>query len=102
MSKDLKQLIAATALKNMFQGNYFDYSCVQEVAKMLGIKPNAEAMDMLHPLHCVHWTKMPRELFQQMPGLISKALMDGIDINSVQPTAEPTTTAKPLTFWRRA
>lgn len=44
---------------------------------MLGVHPDAEAMRMLQPLHCVNWTDMPPALRSQIPALVEQALAGG-------------------------
>jgi hypothetical protein len=81
---DPKVMIAATALNKMFRGNHFSICTVTEVASMLGIHPEAEAMRMLQPLHCVHWSDMPPELRNQVPALVEQALAGGFQAFQVQ------------------
>lgn len=85
-----KVLIAATALNKMFRGHHFSICAVTEVAAMLGIHPEAEAMRLLQPLHCVNWADMPRELRNQVPVLVEQALAGGFqafEIRAQQPSS---------------
>lgn len=74
---DIKALAALTALNEMFAGSHFSICTIDTVAKLLGVHPQRDAYDTLHALHCVHWSKMPRELRDRMPELIQQALADG-------------------------
>lgn len=76
---DLKQMAALTALNNMFQKGWFDICTVKDVAKMLNVNPECEALKVLAPLHCVHFDVMPTQLRDSIPGLIQECLkMDRI------------------------
>ena len=74
---DIKALAALTALNEMFAGRHFSICTIDTVAKLLGVHPEREAYDTLHALHCVDWSKMPRELRDHMPELIQQALGNG-------------------------
>ena len=74
---DIKALAALTALNEMFASRYFDVCTIDKVAKLLGVRPEREAYDVLHALHCIHWDKMPRELHDRVPGLVQQALGQG-------------------------
>jgi len=81
---DPKVLIAATALNKMFRSSHFSICTLREVAEMLGIHPEREAYKMLHPLHCVNWADMPRELRDQVPRLVEQALAGGFQAFEVK------------------
>lgn len=74
MSDDAVTLIAVTALNRMFEGDHFSICTVRDVAAMLRVIPDDDAMRQLKPLHCVNWCQMPRELRKQVPLLIQRAL----------------------------
>lgn len=76
---DIKQLAAMTALNSMMDGGYVSICTIDNIAKMLGINPKGAAYDVLHTLHCVHFSKMPTELKDQLPDLIKQCL-------SIEPT----------------
>lgn len=77
MDDDTKALVAITALNKMFESGSFSICTIDNVAKMLGVIPDAEAYETLRPLHCVDWQKMPKALRDRVPGLIQQALMGG-------------------------
>lgn len=69
------QLMAAeAALGKMFRSDYFDICTIDKITKMLGLKPDREAYDVLHTLHCVYYSDMSRELLNALPDLIHKVL----------------------------
>lgn len=70
--QQLAQLSALTALNQMMRGGKFYISTVTEVAKALGAVPDARAMDILRPLHCMDISRMPPELQAALPKLIAK------------------------------
>lgn len=70
----LKQLSAITALNDMMQRGHMNICTIESVAKMLGIDPKGRAHDILRPLHCVDFAKMPVELRGEIPGLIKECL----------------------------
>jgi hypothetical protein len=73
-SDELKQQAAVTALNAMMRKGWLDICTVDRVAEMLDVKPEPEAYRILRPLHCVHFTDMPRDLYAQIPELIRRAL----------------------------
>ena len=75
MNDETKAMVAITALNKMFESGSFSICTIDDVAKMLGIIPDADAYETLRPLHCVNWQKMPKALRDRVPGLIQQALM---------------------------
>ena len=71
---NLKELSALTALNNMMAKGWFDICTINSIAEMMGINPKCEAYRILHPLHCVHFDKMPDELRKAIPGLVQECL----------------------------
>lgn len=72
---DLKQLSALTSLNAMMEKSYFSISTVDSVGDMLGINPQkSEAYRIPHPLHCIDWSAMPKELRDAIPCLIQECL----------------------------
>lgn len=51
-----------------------DICTIKECVKVLGVIPDARALELLHALHCVHFKDMPKELLEQLPDLIEKCL----------------------------
>jgi len=47
------------ALKNMFDGKWFDITVVDSCAKILSVSPPRKDYEALRLLHCVHWSEMP-------------------------------------------
>lgn len=76
MSNDLKQMAALTALNEMLAGSSPSICTIDQVGRMLGIDPKraGDAYQILHTLHCVNYSKMPRELRDQIPGLVQQCL----------------------------
>lgn len=84
---DLKMLSAQAALVKMFADKYFDITTIRSITEMLNIKPDREAFQILHTLHCVHYDQMPRDLLQALPQLIMRVMqspaLDASRINIV-------------------
>ncbi|MET3371968.1 hypothetical protein ABIC89_001009 [Variovorax boronicumulans] len=74
MTEHLKRLSAETALNNMMSGSHFSICAVRDAAKLLGVNPKGDAYDILHPLHCIDWDKMPAELRDAVPSLIEQCI----------------------------
>lgn len=74
MSTEIKMMAAQAALRKMVEGNYFDICTIDNVVKMLDVKPDRDTYQVLHTLHCVHYNQMPPELLEKLPELIHKAL----------------------------
>lgn len=70
----LAQLSALAALNEMMRSGKFYISTVTEVAKALGSVPDARAMDILRPLHCMDISRMPPELQRALPQLIERCI----------------------------
>ena len=67
---DLKMSIALSAVSNMLKSNYFDVCTVDKICKLIGASANGPAYDMLHALHCIHYTEMPRDVREGIPALM--------------------------------
>ena len=74
MYDEIKQLAAVAALNKMMTSGHFSICTIRSIAEMFGIVPEAEAMAILNPLHCVDFAKMPRDLLASIPMLIQQAL----------------------------
>lgn len=70
----LGHLSVLTALNKMMRGNYFDICTLDAAMKTLGTIPDGQAYAILKPLHCVHWSDMPRELRDAVPRLIERCI----------------------------
>ena len=73
---DLKQLAALTAINDMLSGNSPSICTIDKVGELLGINPKvaADAYRTLSTLHCISYSKMPPELREAIPGLITDCL----------------------------
>ena len=58
----LRGLVVAVSLKKMFEGSHFSICTVQDCLKAVKIIADGDTMEILQPLHCVDWAKMPPEL----------------------------------------
>lgn len=70
----LKDLTVTTALNDMMKKGWLDICTIDKVARLMDLDPKGEAYSILSPLHCVHFSEMPRELREAMPGLIKMCL----------------------------
>jgi hypothetical protein len=71
---DLKVMAAEAALKKMVQSDYFDICTIDKITKMMDVKPDRDAYQILSTLHCVHYNQMRPELLQVLPDLIATVL----------------------------
>jgi hypothetical protein len=74
MSTEIKMMAAQAALRKMVEGDYFSISVIDRITQMLDVKPDRDAYQVLHTLHCVSYNQMPPELLKQLPELIHKVL----------------------------
>lgn len=70
----LAQLSALASLNEMMRSGKFYISTVTEVAKAIGAMPDAKALDILRPLHCMEISRMPPELQRALPQLIERCI----------------------------
>lgn len=70
----LAKLSALASLNEMMRSGKFYISTVTEVAKAIGSVPDARAMDILRPLHCMDISRMPPELQRALPQLIERCI----------------------------
>lgn len=72
--QQLSHLAVLTALNNMMRGKHFSICTVDEAVKTLNTVPDARALAILRPLHCVNWSDMPPELYSAVPQLIERCI----------------------------
>lgn len=70
----VKQQAAITSLNTMMKKGWLDICAIKSIATMLEVQLEPKAHAILQPLHCVHFSDMPRELYAQIPVLIQQAL----------------------------
>lgn len=70
----LGQISALTALNEMMRKGTFYISTVREVADALKATPDARALEILKPLHCMEISRMPPELREALPKLIERCI----------------------------
>lgn len=87
--KNLQNMAAATALNKMMRDSHFSICTIDNVAKMMGVKPTGESYRILSSIHCVDFCDMPRELRQAIPQLVADVLGDPTFQFQVQPKPEP-------------
>ena len=58
----------------MLSKGYFDICTIDSVAKVLDVNPHCEEYDILRTLHCVHYDKMSRMVWDSIPELIMACL----------------------------
>lgn len=88
---ELKELSAITALNAMMQKGWMDITAIDTIGTMLGINPKCEAYNILRPLHCVHFDKMPPQLRDAIPGLVKQCLfVEPTYQFEAAPTIQPT------------
>jgi hypothetical protein len=74
VSNEIKMMAAQAALRKMVEGNYFDICTIDNIVKMLDVKPDRDTYQILHTLHCVHYNQMPAALLERLPELIHTVL----------------------------
>lgn len=57
---------AKTALKHMFEKDYYDICTVDKLIKMTGCHPDRKDYQALNALHCVHFNEMDSDLRQMV------------------------------------
>lgn len=72
--KTFDDALIETALRNMFEKGWFDICTMREIVKVTGVIPRQDIMDRLALIHCVNFGKMPRQMLEALPGMISEAL----------------------------
>lgn len=72
--QQLAHLSALASLNEMMRRGRFYISTVTEVAEAIGAVPDARAMDILRPLHCMEISRMPAELQAALPKLIERCI----------------------------
>ncbi len=74
MSAQIKLLAAQAALQKMLSSSHFSICTIDRIIEMMGLKPDREAYEILHTLHCVDYNQMPSELVDELPTLIHRVL----------------------------
>jgi len=69
----LQVQIAKTAIEHMLGKKHFDICAIDKVGKLLRLRPEGLAYDMLSALHCVDYADMPVDVRTAIPGLIRDA-----------------------------
>ncbi len=57
---------AKTALRHMFEKEYYDICTVDKLIKMTGCHPDRNDYQALSALHCVHFSEMDKDLRQMV------------------------------------
>lgn len=70
----LARLSAATAIQAMMTKGWLDICTIDKCARLLGRIPDADARNILAPIHCVNFADMPEELRSAIPELIGRCL----------------------------
>lgn len=78
---DLDAIIIETALRKMVNGGYLSISTINEIVKLKRIIPDAQVYQRLSLLHCVHFSDMPPEVRDALPGMIRQVLT-GIEFDA--------------------
>lgn len=71
---DVKLLAAEAALKNMVQSSHMNICTIDKIVQMLDIKPDRDAYQVLHTLHCIDYSQMSPDLLAELPTLIHRVL----------------------------
>lgn len=85
---ELSKLAIATAFRKMFSQSYFDICTVDQCLKLAGVIAPRKPYQILHTLHCVHYSDMPRELAEKIPELLRQCF-DGLSIEALMEAATP-------------
>lgn len=72
--RQLAHLSAITSLNEMMRKGTFYITTVKEVAEAIGAVPDAAALRILRPLHCMTISDMPHELRNALPELIERCI----------------------------
>lgn len=71
---ELARWSVATAFVKMMRSDSFSICTITESIAALQVVPDAAALRILRPLHCVRWEDMPPVLREAVPGLIERCL----------------------------
>lgn len=63
-----------TAVRNLFDQNYFSICDLDKIIEIVGARRSGEAYKLLHALHCVNYAKMDPELRAKVPELVNECL----------------------------
>jgi hypothetical protein len=106
-----QKLIAAQALKALFQNKHFDITALDSIAKTIGTNGGGRLRDELRTLHCMDYADMHPEIRDQLPAKVCEYLQAAIDTTYIEkmisdferPVAQvtgPSKLAKLLSFSR--
>lgn len=98
---DTKRLVIGTAMQAMFKKGWVDITAIRKCLEIASIVAPAEPLRNLEALHCVHFSDMPPELVQRIPGMLQECFR-GLDLNSLVPPApipEPSKPDRPRHGW---
>lgn len=82
------RLVVGTAMRAMIQKGWINISAIQDCLKLSGIIPHAGSLSLLQALHCVHFTDMPDELRERIPGML-RDVFSGMDVQSLVDAVTP-------------
>ena len=66
----------AVGLQELFEDSSFSICQLRDCCKAARIVPDGDVMEILSPLHCVKWEKMPRDLREEVAQLIVSMFAD--------------------------
>jgi hypothetical protein len=69
-----RRLVVATALNHLFEKSFFSICQLDSLLKIVDGTNKSEAYKLLHALHCIDYTSMPKELKDSLPQLVNEAL----------------------------
>ena len=82
------RLVVGTAMRGMIQKGWVDICTIDKCLKLSNIIPRAQSHELLHALHCVHFTDMPDELQARVPALL-RDVFNGFDIQALTDAVTP-------------
>lgn len=74
ITNELKAMATTAILNKTLKSSFFSICSIDEAAKVMGRNPHCEEYDLLRSLHCVDYSKMPRELREKIPSLVALCL----------------------------
>lgn len=84
LTPSVTQLAVQASLRQMVKQGHFSICAIDEILRLTNVIPRKDSYQLLRTLHCVHFSDMPRELLERMPGLISDCINGpSLDINIV-------------------
>lgn len=99
---EFQQRAVVAALEKLFTGIYFDVTTLRKIADLTGAQLRGKDFEALEAMHCVHYSKMDKELQLQVREKCLELLglpPQTIDLKQEDQPSEPPKKPR-LAWWR--